>query len=217
MEGEDFQLSPICQEESPLSESAQNTQQSLSSMSTIFQPLAPTSQNQFLPEKYCPQLSNEKINSGHGSLSSVFFNNMSRSSLPPYHDQTSTPLSSMGGRPNTQWPPDPPLEYIPAKWRFMDKYSGSLSSSPSGPPIISQRVPIYKKRYVSLWYNYVFLPRKYFGRLEGSKFWKLIFLNWAETICCDRHWTVALGKLTWCSPSGSESGGSRSGLIFHCL
>ncbi|NXU60838.1 EPAS1 protein, partial [Horornis vulcanius] len=146
MDGEDFQLSPICQEESPLSESAQNTQQSLSSMSTIFQPLAPTSQNQFLPEKYCPQLSNEKINSGHGSLSSVFFGNMSRSSLPPYHDQASTPLSSMGGRPNTQWPPDPPLEYVPAKWRLMDKYSGSLSSSPSGPPITSQRVPVYKKR-----------------------------------------------------------------------
>ncbi|XP_066172168.1 endothelial PAS domain-containing protein 1 isoform X4 [Sylvia atricapilla] len=146
MDGEDFQLSPICQEESPLSESAQNTQQSLSSMSTIFQPLAPISQNQFLTEKYCPQLSNEKINSGHGSLSSVFFNNMSRSSLPPYHDQASTPLSSMGGRPNTQWPPDPPLEHVPAKWRLMDKYSGSLSSSPSGPPITSQRVPIYKKR-----------------------------------------------------------------------
>uniref|UniRef100_A0A8C3R0I5 Endothelial PAS domain protein 1 n=1 Tax=Cyanoderma ruficeps TaxID=181631 RepID=A0A8C3R0I5_9PASS len=146
MDGEDFQLSPICQEESPLSESAQNTQQSLSSMTTIFQPLAPTSQNQFITEKYCPQLSNEKINSGHGSLSSVFFNNMSRSSLPPYHDQASTPLSSMGGRPNTQWPPDPPLEYVPAKWRLMNKYSGSLSSSPSGPPITSQRVPIYKKR-----------------------------------------------------------------------
>ncbi|XP_039913658.1 endothelial PAS domain-containing protein 1 isoform X2 [Hirundo rustica] len=146
MDGEDFQLSPICQEESPLSESAQNTQQSLSSMSTIFQPLAPTSQNQFLPEKYCPQLSTEKINSGHGSLPSVFFNNMSRSSLPPYHDQASTPLSSMGGRPNTQWPPDPPLEYVPGKWRLMDKYSGSLSSSPSGPPITSQRVPVYKKR-----------------------------------------------------------------------
>uniref|UniRef100_A0A674HSE1 Endothelial PAS domain protein 1 n=1 Tax=Taeniopygia guttata TaxID=59729 RepID=A0A674HSE1_TAEGU len=146
MDGEDFQLSPICQEESPLSESAQNTQQHLSSMSTIFQPLAPTSQNQFFPEKYCPQLSNEKINSGHGSLSSAFFNNMSRSTLPPYHDQASTPLSSMGGRSNTQWPPDPPLEYVPAKWRLMDKYSGSLSSSPSGPPITSQRVPIYKKR-----------------------------------------------------------------------
>ena len=54
MDGEDFQLSPICQEERTLSESAQNTQQSLSSMSTIFQPLASASQNQFLPEKYCP-------------------------------------------------------------------------------------------------------------------------------------------------------------------
>uniref|UniRef100_A0A8C0F7K7 Endothelial PAS domain protein 1 n=1 Tax=Bubo bubo TaxID=30461 RepID=A0A8C0F7K7_BUBBB len=128
MDGEDFQLSPICQEEHPLSESAQNTQQSLSSMSTIFQPLTSASQNQFLPEKYCPQLSDKNINPGHGSLSSVFFKNVSRSSLPPYHDQASTPLSSMGGRPNTQWPPDPPLEYVPAKWRLMDKYSGSLSS-----------------------------------------------------------------------------------------
>ncbi|KAM6406527.1 endothelial PAS domain-containing protein 1 isoform 3-T3 [Pluvialis apricaria] len=146
MDGEDFQLSPICQEERPLSESAQNTQQSLSSMSTIFQPLASVSHNQFLPEKYCPQLSNKNINPGHGSLSSVFFNNVSRSSLPPYHDQASTPLSSMGGRPNTQWPPDPPLEYVPAKWRLMDKYSGSLSSSPSGPPVHSPSMPIYKKR-----------------------------------------------------------------------
>ncbi|OXB61058.1 hypothetical protein ASZ78_011164, partial [Callipepla squamata] len=134
MDGEDFQLSPICQEERPLSESAQNTQQSLSSMSTIFQPLASASQNQFLPEKYCPQLSNKNMNPGRGSLSSVFFDNMNRSSLPPYHNQASTPLSSMGGRPNTQWPPDPPLEYVPAKWRLMDKYSGTLSSSPSGPP-----------------------------------------------------------------------------------
>lgn len=175
MDGEDFQLSPICQEERPLSESAQNTQQSLSSMSTIFQPLAPTSQNQFLPEKYCPQLSNEKINSGHGSLSSVFFNNMSRSSLPPYHDQASTPLSSMGGRPNTQWPPDPPLEYVPAKWRLMDKYSGSLSSSPSGPPITSQRVPIYKKRYVFLWCNYVYLPRRYFWEMRRVVILKIHF------------------------------------------
>ncbi|XP_054052103.1 endothelial PAS domain-containing protein 1 isoform X3 [Rissa tridactyla] len=146
MDGEDFQLSPICQEERPLSESAQNTQQSLSSMSTLFQPLASASQNQFLPEKYCPQLSNKNINPGHGSLSSVFFNNVSRSSLPPYHDQASTPLSSMGGRPNTQWPPDPPLEYVPAKWRLMNKYSGSLSSSPSGPPVHSPSMPIYKKR-----------------------------------------------------------------------
>ncbi|XP_064014445.1 endothelial PAS domain-containing protein 1 isoform X2 [Pogoniulus pusillus] len=145
MDGEDFQLSPICQEECPLSESAQNTQQSLSNMTTIFQPLASASQNQFLPEKYCPQLSNKNINSGQGSLSPVFFNNVSRSLLPPYHNQASTPLSSMGGRPNTQWPPDPPLEYVPTKWRLMDKYSGSLSNS-SGPPIHSPSMPMYKKR-----------------------------------------------------------------------
>ncbi|XP_019404911.1 PREDICTED: endothelial PAS domain-containing protein 1 [Crocodylus porosus] len=146
MDGEDFQLSPICQEEHPLSEIAQNTQQSLSSMSTIFQPLASAAQNQFLSEKYSQQVSNKNINPNPGHLSSVFFNNMNKSSLPPYQARANTPLSSLGGRPNTQWPPDPPLQYVPTKWRLMDKYSGSLASSPSGPPIHSPHTSVHKKR-----------------------------------------------------------------------
>ncbi|EMP33005.1 Endothelial PAS domain-containing protein 1 [Chelonia mydas] len=146
MDGEDFQLSPICQEERPLPENAQNTQQSLSSMSTIFQPLAPASQNQFLLEKYCQQMLNKNMNAGHGPLSSVSFNNANKSSLPPYHVRASTPLASMVGRPSTQWPPDPPVQYVPAKWRLMDKYCGSLASSSSGPPVHSPNMSLYKKR-----------------------------------------------------------------------
>ncbi|XP_065257619.1 endothelial PAS domain-containing protein 1 isoform X3 [Emys orbicularis] len=146
MDGEDFQLSPICQEERPLPENAQNTQQSLSSMSTIFQPLAPASQNQFLLEKYCQQMSNKNMNPGRGPLSSVSFNTTNKSSLPPYHARASTPLASMVGRPSTQWPPDPPVQYVPAKWRLMDKYCGSLASSSSGPPVHSPNMSLYKKR-----------------------------------------------------------------------
>uniref|UniRef100_A0A452J6J4 Uncharacterized protein n=1 Tax=Gopherus agassizii TaxID=38772 RepID=A0A452J6J4_9SAUR len=146
MDGEDFQLSPICQEERPLPENAQNTQQSLSSMSTIFQPLAPASQNQFLLEKYCQQMSNKNMNPGRGPLSSVSFNAVNKSSLPPYHVRASTPLASMVGRPSSQWPPDPPVQYVPAKWRLMDKYCGSLASSSSGPPVHSPNMSLYKKR-----------------------------------------------------------------------
>nr|ALS35219.1 hypoxia-inducible factor 2a [Phrynocephalus przewalskii] len=148
MDGEDFQLSPICQEERPLSESAQLTQQSLSNMSSLFQPLAPPSQVQFLTEKYCPPMSDKNMNTGQGTLPLAFYSNSNQlSSLPPYYAQASTPLSSMGGRPNTQWPPDPPLPYVPPRWRVMgNKRSGSLASSPSGPPLHLPNVNLYKKR-----------------------------------------------------------------------
>nr|XP_056708719.1 endothelial PAS domain-containing protein 1 isoform X1 [Euleptes europaea] len=148
MDGEDFQLSPICQEERPLSESAQLTQQSLSNMSNLFQPLAPPSQNQFLPEKYCQQMSGKNMNTGQETGPPAFFHHGSQSaSLLPYYAQASTPLSSMGGRPNTQWPPDPPLQYIPTKWRVAgNKCSGVLTSSPSGPPLHLPNMNLYKKR-----------------------------------------------------------------------
>ncbi|XP_053168131.1 endothelial PAS domain-containing protein 1 isoform X2 [Hemicordylus capensis] len=148
MDGEDFQLSPICQEERPLSESAQLTQQSLSNMSNLFQPLAPPSQSQFLPEKYCQPVSNKNVNMSQGPVPPAFFSNGRQSaSLLPYYAQASTPLSSMGGRPNTQWPPDPPLPYISSKWRLAgNKCSGSLPSSPSGPPLHLANMNLYKQR-----------------------------------------------------------------------
>uniref|UniRef100_A0A8D0DYN6 Endothelial PAS domain protein 1 n=1 Tax=Salvator merianae TaxID=96440 RepID=A0A8D0DYN6_SALMN len=146
MDGEDFQLSPICQEERPLCESAQLTQQSLSNMSSLFQPLTPPSQNQFLPEKYCQPVSHKNMNAGQGTLPPAFFSSESSSLLPSYA-QGSTPLSSMGGRPNTHWPPDPPLQYVPAKWRITGSTCpGSLGNSPSGPPLHLPHVNLYKKR-----------------------------------------------------------------------
>ncbi|XP_060103719.1 endothelial PAS domain-containing protein 1-like [Heteronotia binoei] len=148
MDGEDFQLSPICQEERPLAESTQLTQQSLSNMSSLFQPLAPPSQNQFLPEKYCQQMSSKNMNTGQETGPSGFFHHGSQSSsLLSYYAQASTPLSSMGGRPNTQWPPDPPLQHIPTKWRVVgNKCNGPLTSSSSGPPLHLPNMDSYKKR-----------------------------------------------------------------------
>lgn len=148
MDGEDFQLSPICQEERPLSESAQLSQQSLSNMSNLFQPLAPPAQSQLLPEKYCQPMSNKNMNMGQGTLPPAFFGNGSQSaSLRPYYAQASTPLSSMGGRPNTQWPPDPPLQYAPAKWRVVgNKCSAAIASSSGGSSLHLPNINLYKKR-----------------------------------------------------------------------
>uniref|UniRef100_A0A8C6VL61 Endothelial PAS domain protein 1 n=1 Tax=Naja naja TaxID=35670 RepID=A0A8C6VL61_NAJNA len=134
MDGEDFQLSPICQEERPLCESVQLPQHSLSNMNSLFQPLAPSSQSDFLLEKYCQPGSDKSMPAGQGTLPLAFYNHGSQSSsfLLPYYAQANTPLSSMGGRPNTQWPPDPPLQYMPTKWRGIS--NKSLTSSASDPP-----------------------------------------------------------------------------------
>ncbi|XP_039203406.1 endothelial PAS domain-containing protein 1 isoform X1 [Crotalus tigris] len=134
MDGEDFQLSPICQEERPLCESVQLPQPSLSNMNSLFQPLSPSSQSEFLLEKYCQPVSDKNMPAGQGTLPLAFFNHGSQSSsfLLPYYAQANTPLSSMGGRPNTQWPPDPPLQYVPTKWRGIS--NKSLINSASDPP-----------------------------------------------------------------------------------
>lgn len=136
MDGEDFQLSPICQEERPLCESVPLPQHSLSNMNSLFQPLAPSSQSDFLPEKYCQSGSDKSMPPGQGTLPLAFCNHGSQSSsfLLPYYAQANTPLSSMGGRPNTQWPPDPPLQYVPTKWRGISHKS--LTSSASDSPTL---------------------------------------------------------------------------------
>ncbi|XP_030051670.1 endothelial PAS domain-containing protein 1 [Microcaecilia unicolor] len=145
MDGEDFQLNPICQDEHPLSESFQNPGKNLSSMASFFQSIAPPSQNQFLSDKYCPA-SNKDSNPNHDPLPSVLFNREKKSPLPPYYAPTNAPLSSIGRGPDTQWPPDPPLYYMPRKWRPMNQYAGSLTNASAGPPMQSPNMPLYKQR-----------------------------------------------------------------------
>lgn len=62
MDGEDFQLSPICPEERLLPENPQFTpQHCFSTMTNIFQPLAPMApQSPFLLDKYQQQLESKK-------------------------------------------------------------------------------------------------------------------------------------------------------------
>jgi len=148
MDGEDFQLSPICPEERLLPEKPQSTpQHCFSTMTNIFQPLAPmASHGPFLLDKYQQQLGSKKIEPEHQPMSSIFFDGGSKVSLPPCCGQTSTPLSSMGGRSNTQWPPDPPLHFGPTKWPAADQHPESLGPSLLGAPLTSPHLSMFKKR-----------------------------------------------------------------------
>ncbi|XP_060043519.1 endothelial PAS domain-containing protein 1 [Erinaceus europaeus] len=143
MDGEDFQLSPICPEERLVPENLQSTPQPcFSTMMNIFQPLAPAAPpSTFLLDKYQQQLESKKTEPEHQPMSSIFFDGGRKTSLPPCYGQASTPLSSMGGRSNTQWPPDPPLQFGPMKWPVGDQYTESL-----GTPITQPHLSMLKKR-----------------------------------------------------------------------
>ncbi|KAM7078212.1 endothelial PAS domain-containing protein 1 [Molossus nigricans] len=147
MDGEDFQLSPICPEEKLLPESPQFIpQHCFSTMSNIFQPLAPgASHGPFFPDKYQQQLESRTIEPEHQPMSSIFFDGGSKVSLPSCCGQASIPLSSLGGRFNTQWPPDPPLHLRPMKWSVRDQHAGALGASPLGPPVTSPHLSMFKR------------------------------------------------------------------------
>ncbi|XP_045141616.1 endothelial PAS domain-containing protein 1 [Echinops telfairi] len=145
MDGEDFQLSPICPEEPLLPENpAPTPRHCFSTMTSIFQPLAPmATHSPFLMDKYQQQVDNKKTEPEHQPASSIFFSGGSKASLPLCCGQASTPLSSMGGRSNTQWPPDPPLPFDPTKWPVGDPHPESLGPPPLGtsphPSMIKKR------------------------------------------------------------------------------
>lgn len=148
MDGEDFQLSPICPEERVGPENLQSTAQPcFSTMMNIFQPLAPGAPpNTFLLDKYQQQLESRKTEPEHQPMSSIFFDGGRKSSLPPCYGQASTPLSSMGGRSNTQWPPDPPLQFGPMKWPAGDQYTETAGTGLLAPPIAQPQLSMFKKR-----------------------------------------------------------------------
>uniref|UniRef100_UPI00398F0FD6 endothelial PAS domain-containing protein 1b isoform X2 n=1 Tax=Pristiophorus japonicus TaxID=55135 RepID=UPI00398F0FD6 len=145
MDGEDFQLSPICCDEQPTSEKPSRTQDYSTNMNSLFQSFAPnfvTSHRQMMLDKYCPQIASiKKNNPTHIPLLS--YNTGNAASLPTYHAPVSTPVSSMDGRPNIQWPPDPPFNCTPRKWRFMNQRTGSLPGIPPGQLV---HTSLYKQR-----------------------------------------------------------------------
>ncbi|XP_051958463.1 endothelial PAS domain-containing protein 1 isoform X2 [Xyrauchen texanus] len=101
MDGEDFQLNPICQDESmPDTGPGLSTalQHSFSSVADLFQPLGPFSSDNKGSRNTCP-------NTVH---------------MQPYQSAPSIPLPFEGGR---QWPPDPPLQYKHREIGRMDEQS----------------------------------------------------------------------------------------------
>uniref|UniRef100_A0A673ILA2 Endothelial PAS domain-containing protein 1-like n=1 Tax=Sinocyclocheilus rhinocerous TaxID=307959 RepID=A0A673ILA2_9TELE len=124
MDGEDFQLNPICQEEPSSEIGALGTnQQSISNITSLFQPLSSPSAAHFQPNM---SSGGDKQSIKGGSVESWPSVPYSRGpmQMPPYHDPASTPLSSMGGRQNLQWLPDPPL---PSKAGMMDPLAAKRS------------------------------------------------------------------------------------------
>ncbi|XP_031171946.1 endothelial PAS domain-containing protein 1b [Sander lucioperca] len=140
MDGEDFELNPIIPESDPLeggpagsvgSKGSQASRQSFSHIASLFQPLAspPPPQGHFQHQAAASWAAGEKRGSRHGTVDSrAGFCVMGHMQNPPYQAPASTPLSSMGGRQNLQWPPDPLLTYQQpqraTKTYLMDTFSG---------------------------------------------------------------------------------------------
>uniref|UniRef100_A0A3B1K1V8 Endothelial PAS domain protein 1b n=1 Tax=Astyanax mexicanus TaxID=7994 RepID=A0A3B1K1V8_ASTMX len=110
MDGEDFQLNPICPEDTPCEAAGLGiVQQSFCNIANLFQPLKPPTPGSFQPS-LCSAGEKQRPNGGSVDPWPAMVYG-SPVQLPPYHDPACTPLSSMGGRQNLQWPPDPPINY----------------------------------------------------------------------------------------------------------
>ncbi|XP_061913955.1 endothelial PAS domain-containing protein 1-like [Entelurus aequoreus] len=131
MDGEDFQLNPIISDSEPLevgvsmgssggggslAQSQQTPQQSFSNIASLFQPLSspPQQQGRYRthPAAASSWSAGEDGGCGQGELDPrTRCHMMGCMQNPPYQVPASTPLSSMGGIQNLQWPPDPLLTY----------------------------------------------------------------------------------------------------------
>ncbi|KAM4041891.1 endothelial PAS domain-containing protein 1 [Anomaloglossus baeobatrachus] len=147
MDGEDFELNPICQDECPLGDNAQPPQHNMNNMNALFQSSAPHAQNQLLHQNFCHPMAAKGSNPSQDPLPNRMFNGERKSPpLPVYQPGAGTPLSSMGRRPNIQWPPDPPVSYMHTRWRVMDQYNETPTSSPTGRQMPLHSMPLYKQR-----------------------------------------------------------------------
>ncbi|XP_034407594.1 endothelial PAS domain-containing protein 1b isoform X2 [Cyclopterus lumpus] len=143
MDGEDFQLHPIITESEPmeggpagsigsnngLAKTQQSTQGSFSNIASLFQPLSspPQPQGHYQHQPAASWAAGEERGSSRGAVDSrngscVMGHMQSHAFQAP----ASAPLSSMGGRQNLQWPPDPLKTYRQqaAKVYLTDRLSG---------------------------------------------------------------------------------------------
>ncbi|XP_029376549.1 endothelial PAS domain-containing protein 1b [Echeneis naucrates] len=150
MDGEDFQLNPIIPESEPmeggpagsmgsnssLSQTCQASQQSFSNIASLFQPLSspPQPQGHYQAQPVASWSTGEKRGSGQAAVNPCMASYvMGHMQNPPYKTPASTPLSSMGGRQNLQWPPDPLLTYPQqsqaTKGYLTETFSGEIHPS----------------------------------------------------------------------------------------
>lgn len=145
MDGEDFELNPIEPMEGSMGSNSNlaHTHQSFSNIASLFQPLSSPAQPQGHYQRRptaAPSAAKEKMGSTPAGVGTVDGSCMlAHVQNPPYRAPASTPLSSMGGRQNLQWPPDPLLTYQQpqqaAKSYPLDRLSGEerLSCQQSTP------------------------------------------------------------------------------------
>ncbi|KAM8851749.1 endothelial PAS domain-containing protein 1b [Synchiropus picturatus] len=146
MDGEDFQLSPIVPESDTLEgvqarsmETNINSgfaspapQQSFDDIASLFQPLLnpPQQQRQFQSP---PSASWKAWEDGGSDQRALYPRGCSfvvtHTQNLPYQAPASTPLSSMGGRQNLQWPPDPLLTYQQEYQPQQQQHSSNSSMS----------------------------------------------------------------------------------------
>uniref|UniRef100_A0A665V2M3 Endothelial PAS domain-containing protein 1-like n=1 Tax=Echeneis naucrates TaxID=173247 RepID=A0A665V2M3_ECHNA len=133
MDGEDFQLNPIIPD---LSQTCQASQQSFSNIASLFQPLSspPQPQGHYQAQPVASWSTGEKRGSGQAAVNPCMASYvMGHMQNPPYKTPASTPLSSMGGRQNLQWPPDPLLTYPQqsqaTKGYLTETFSGEIHPS----------------------------------------------------------------------------------------
>lgn len=159
MDGEDFQLNPIIPESEPLdriqagsmgsNSSLGQKPQSFSNIASLFQPLSspPQAQGAYQHQSAAAAswAAREKRGSSQVTVDHTGSCMMGHMQNPPYRAPASTPLSSMGGRQNLQWPPDPLLTYQQrpraTKSYLMDTLSGEerLSCQQSVPQLMQKQ------------------------------------------------------------------------------
>lgn len=149
MDGEDFQLSPICCDEQATPENPSRTQDYSVNVNGLLHSIAPnfvTSHRQMPLDKYCSQMPLVKKND-HIQTSPLAYNTRN-GILPPYQSPLSTTVSSVGGKPNLQWPPDPAFVCMARKWKLMDQRTGLLPGIPPGiPPGMTPCQPVHASLY----------------------------------------------------------------------
>lgn len=119
MDGEDFQLNPICQEE-PLPEAVAPgiTQYNFSNIANFFQPLTPSPGVQIQPNSHTAREKQAPNAATMEPWPPIYYPNPMP--LAHYTNPANTPLAAMGGHHSLQWPPDPPINYPSTKGRVID-------------------------------------------------------------------------------------------------